>query len=74
MEVDHAGAPLYGFLGGAGINVSKEMGAFVKNSAINGSSGCGVAATLYSNVTTDFTLAEYGNTFTDNAEASQCEK
>ena len=71
--VSHAGAPLYTPGAGGNLDVSQELGPFVTHSTFSGSSGCGLTRDP-ALVTTDFTRAEYGNTFADNAEGAQCEK
>jgi len=64
VSVSHAGP--------AALTVNAELGAFVTRSAFTHSSGCGLFRA--SAVTTDFTLEEYGNTFSNNALGAQCQK
>jgi hypothetical protein len=52
------------------LTVHQELGAFVTRSEFTHSSGCGLLRAP--EVTTDFTRAEYGNTFSDNALGAQC--
>ena len=74
--VTHAGAS--GSIGRGNVNVYREIGAFVTNSAFNNSSGCGITVSDgntsgSSAVTTNFTLATYNNTFSGNTGANMCD-
>ncbi|ATB40249.1 hypothetical protein CYFUS_005697 [Cystobacter fuscus] len=62
VSVSHAGP--------AALTIHQELGAFVTRSEFTHSSGCGLLRAP--EVTTDFTRAEYGNTFSDNALDAQC--
>lgn len=73
--VSHAGAS--GSIGTGNLNVYREIGAFVTNSTIANSSGCGItfsdgSYTGSTTVTTDFTLAAHKNTFSGNTNGRQC--
>jgi hypothetical protein len=59
------------------VNVFREIGAFVTNSTLSDSPGCGITRSTGTRpnttaVTTDFTLATYNNTFTNNTGGAQC--
>jgi hypothetical protein len=69
VTVSHAGSPFHDFESGAGLRVERELGPFVTRSGFS-HSPCGISRAA--SVTTDFTRAEYGNTFGDNAEGAQC--
>ncbi|HZH79213.1 MAG TPA: hypothetical protein VEY88_24515 [Archangium sp.] len=73
--VTHAGAASDYATGN--VNVYRELGAFVTNSTLSSSSGCGFNRSNSDNefstpVTTDFTLASYNNTIADNTGGAQC--
>ena len=76
VTVTHAGEG--GSIGTGNVNVYREIGGFVTNSALNNSSGCGITVsdggyTGSTPVTTNFTLATYNNTFSGNTGANMCE-
>ena len=76
MTVTHAGEG--GSIGTGNVNVYREIGAFVTNSAFNNSSGCGITVSDggyagSSAVTTNFTLATYNNSFPGNYGGDMCE-
>lgn len=76
VTVTHAGAA--STLGTGNVNVYREIGAFVTNSTLSNSSGCGITRstggrTNSTQVTTDFTLATYNNTFANNTGGAQCD-
>lgn len=66
--VSHAGST--GSSPTGNVNVNSEIGAFLTNSTLSDSAGCGI--TRGSGVTTDFTLATYNNTFANNTGGAQC--
>ncbi len=69
-RIDYA---IFEFGGGFGdglVVVRKELGGFITNSVFRSSSACGVWADFA--VTTDFTAAGLGNSFSGNAGANQC--
>jgi hypothetical protein len=75
VVVTHAGS-LTAYISG-NVNVDKEIGAFITNSTLSDSSQCGLArgdGNRYytTEVTTDFTLATYNNTFVNNDGGAQC--
>jgi hypothetical protein len=74
--VSHAGAT--SSLTTGNVTVNRQIGAFLTNSTLSNSAQCGLARSNGSRantnvVTTDFTLAEYNNTFVDNTLGAQCE-
>lgn len=75
--VTHAGAESSYAIGTGNVNVYREIGAFVSNSTLSDSSGCGITRASGSRfnttqVTTDFTLATYNNTIVNNDGGAQC--
>lgn len=70
--VSHAGSPLFGSLGGGGLNLLGDPGPTITHTTLRHSSGCGIATLLESQ--TDYTQATLGNTFADNADKAQCVK
>lgn len=75
VVISHAGST--GGDGTGNVNVYREIGAFVTNSTLSNSSGCGITRSDGSRggttpVTTDFTLATYNNTFANNDGGAQC--
>jgi hypothetical protein len=73
--VSHAGAG--GSIGTGNVNVYREIGAFVTNSTLSESSGCGIEISSGSQtgstaVTTNFLQASYTNTFPNNTGGRQC--
>jgi Bacterial Ig-like domain (group 2) len=79
VRISHAGASGTDELRGNGnIVVHREIGPFLTNSTIASSGVCGISVASGSipgstKVTTDFQLAEYKNTFTDNVGGPVCE-
>ncbi|MFL5352437.1 Ig-like domain-containing protein [Archangium sp.] len=76
VTVTHAGAA--STIGTGNVNVFREIGAFVTNSTLSNSAGCGITRSTGSRpndtqVTTDFTLATYNNTFANNTGGAQCD-
>jgi len=77
VHVSHAGEPSFSGQGTGNVNVYREIGAFMTNSTLSESSGCGITRSTGSQtgstaVTTDFTLATHNNTFTNNTGGEQC--
>jgi hypothetical protein len=75
VRVSHAGAE--GSIGTGNVNVYREIGAFVTNTTLSDSAGCGLTRSTGSysgstNVTSDFTAAALSNTFTTNTGGTQC--
>jgi hypothetical protein len=76
VVVTHGGG-LTAFVSG-NVNVNREIGAFITNSTFSDSSQCGLTRSNGSSsdstteVTTDFTLATYNNTFVNNDAGAQC--
>ncbi|WP_224360565.1 Ig-like domain-containing protein [Hyalangium versicolor] len=75
VTVSQAGAA--GSIGTGNVNVYQEIGAFLTNSTLSDSSGCGVTISDGTHsgsttVTTSFIQASYNNTFSNNANGRQC--
>jgi len=75
VTVTHSGAT--GSIGMGNVNVYREIGAFMTNSTLSDSSGCGVTVSNgtrpnTTTVTTNFTLATYNNTLANNTAGTQC--
>jgi hypothetical protein len=72
--ISHGGATSSSLRGN--LNVYEEGGEVVTHSTFSDSSTCGIMVSAGSSgtgqVTTDFTLPVYGNTFLDNTNAPQC--
>jgi hypothetical protein len=73
--VSHAGAE--GSIGRGNVNLYNELGAILTNSTFTQSSFCGITISGGSQpgsttATTDFTKAEYNNTFPSNSVGPQC--
>jgi hypothetical protein len=56
----------------AGIRVARDIGPIVRNTLVRRSGGCGITRISGTPWTTDFTAAQLGNTFQDNAGPNQC--
>jgi Big-like domain-containing protein len=74
--VTHAGATGTSYTY-SNVNVHQEIGAFLTNSTLSDSLGCGVTRSDGNRpdttvVTTNFTLATYNNTFVNNDAGAQC--
>ena len=75
VVVTHAG--MTGSIGTGNVNVYRELGAFITRGTFSDSAGCGITVSTGSHtgstaVTTDFTLATYNNSFTNNTGGAQC--
>jgi hypothetical protein len=55
-----------------GFRLARELGPFIRNTAVRRSAGCGITRVSGSTWSTDFTAPALGNTFLDNLGAPQC--